>query len=130
MGVCNIMINAIKLWWRLITNWSSPAVVPLDWKYKTMSEQESKQLIRLYGMQELPSYQLWEFNCTDFAWVFKGLSSKQRLKPTGFVIGLRTWKLHCWNVVVTGEKVTWIEPQSGNTWKGLNTKYIPLVVII
>jgi hypothetical protein len=124
-------MNAIKLWWRLVTGFSSPAVVPLDWRYQVMTGRESKHLIEQYKEKELPAYRLWEFNCTDFAWIFKGTASRQKLKPVGFVIGLYKGRtLHAWNVAVTQNEVSWIEPQSCTTWKGFRWSHIPLLVII
>jgi len=117
-------------WWKLalklFLSLKTPLILILDMRYFIADSITLSKHIRETSKF---NYLVDRFDCDDFAWVFKAFFNKQQINSVGFVIGLYSWGLHCWNCAVCVEGVFQIEPQTGELFKH-KKGYIPLLVII
>lgn len=104
------MISAVKVYFKVAWTCKTPFVFLLDLRYKPISAEV---------LQDIGSVIKREFeylkdvsDCDDAAWRYKAEASRRRENGVGFVTGLCTRGLHCWNLAVRGDGVYQVEPQT------------------
>jgi len=103
----------------------TPFVLILDRNYKVMFDNTLHQICK--SVKEWFKYTIDIQDCDDAAWEFKAQATRLRENGVGFIIGIRKWGLHAWNIVLTNTGIVQVEPQLG---KIVSKGYRPFVVIM